>query len=100
MYFYFFTCLHSKVTAHLVTARATAPAFARKAGAVCTNCLLRAATCSGSCVRTADSDTPAPPRRRQLTVLLCRQLGCECRADDRFDVLSLTPHRGSEGNDY
>lgn len=63
--------MHCKVTAHLTIAT-TAPAFAHKAEAVCTNCLLRAATCSGSCVRTADSDTLAPPRRR-LTLLLCRE---------------------------
>lgn len=91
MYFkhFFAIGMHCKVTAHLVTTSITAPAFARAAGAVCTNCLLRGSTRSGSCVRTVDSDTLVP-LRRPLTLPLCRLQGVN--AEPMTDLMFSVSH--------
>lgn len=61
--------------------------------AVCTNGLLRAATCQALCVRVADSGGRVHGEKADDGL---RAGGCKCRADDT-PVLSLTPGRRRGG---
>lgn len=83
--------MHRDAATHPVTAVATAPAFARTAWAVCTNCLLRGATRFGPCVSTADSDTAADVP----AVFSSRGVNAELMTDPMFSVSH--PTEGAEG---